>query len=122
MLQESRLTRREALSVLGLAAAAAALPGSAATFPKGAIIRTVLKDYAPDELAGGATLFHEHMSLASDFMTRWTRFAFETRAASAARSGQTVPAVPGGRGGVPPRASRASGGLHTKMSSHHLLS
>ena len=37
------------------------------TFPKGAVIRTLLKDYAPEELAGGATLFHEHMSLAPDF-------------------------------------------------------
>jgi hypothetical protein len=50
-------------------AAAAALPGIATaqtgvTFPKGAIIRTVLKDYAPEELAGGATLVHEHMSRA----------------------------------------------------------
>ena len=101
-MQESRLTRRDALSLLGLGAAAAALPGSAAPFPKGAIIRTVLRDCAPEELAGGATLFHEHMSFASDFMTRWTRFAFETRAANAARSGQAVPPVPGARGGAQP--------------------
>lgn len=62
------LTRREALELLGMSAAAAALPGIASaqtsvTFPKGAIIRTVLKDYAPEELAGGATLFHEHLSI-----------------------------------------------------------
>lgn len=30
-------------------------------FPQGAIIRTVLKDVPPSELAGGATMFHEHL-------------------------------------------------------------
>jgi phosphotriesterase-related protein len=80
------ISRREALALLGVGAASAAV-----TFPKGAIIRTVLKDCAPEELASGATLFHEHMSFAPDFMTRWTRFAFETRAANAARSGQAPP-------------------------------
>jgi len=63
--------------------AAAALPefalAAAPTFPKGTVIRTILKDYAPDELAGGATLFHEHMSFADDFMTRWTGYAIDTR-------------------------------------------
>ena len=53
------------------AACAAASPLTAfaqgTTFPKGAIIRTLLKDYSPEELADGATLFHEHMSLAPDF-------------------------------------------------------
>src|SRR5205085_812646 len=71
-------TRRKMLGTLGLGALASALPefASAATptFPKGAVIRTILKDYAPDELAGGATLFHEHLSFASDFMTRWTGY------------------------------------------------
>ena len=66
-----RMTRREALELLGIAAAAAALPtaafAQAPAFPKGAVIRTLLKDYAPEELAGGATLFHEHMSLGPDF-------------------------------------------------------
>ena len=62
------MTRREAVGlILGAGAAAAA--------PSGAIIRTVLKDYNPEDLAGGATLFHEHMSLAADFMPRWMRFA-----------------------------------------------
>ena len=76
MSQDSRSTgwtRREALGMLGMGAVAAALPefASAATptFPRGAVIRTILKDYAPEELGGGATLFHEHMSFASDFMT-----------------------------------------------------
>ena len=29
--------------------------------PKGAIIRTVVKDVSPDALGNGATLFHEHL-------------------------------------------------------------
>src|SRR5262245_45784375 len=76
------LTRREALNLLGAGAAAiATAPMSAlaqdASFPKGAVIRTLFKDYAPEELAGGATLFHEHLSLGPDFSDRF-------RAASAA--------------------------------------
>ena len=83
-MSESRgWTRREALGILGMGVAAAALPefasAAAPTFPKGAVIRTILKDYAPDELAGGATLFHEHMSFADNFMTRWTGYAIDTR-------------------------------------------
>ena len=78
-------SRRELLRMIGVGAAAAVCPAradAAPTFPKGAVIRTVLRDYAPDELAGGATLFHEHLSFAPDFMTRWTRYAAETRAAN----------------------------------------
>jgi phosphotriesterase-related protein len=79
----TNLTRREALGFLGLGAAAAALPrmasAAAPTFPRGAIIRTVLKDYAPEDLGGGATLFHEHMSFAPDFMTRWGAASFAAR-------------------------------------------
>jgi phosphotriesterase-related protein len=84
----SGLTRREAMGVLGIGAAGGvvswlahdarplAAPGSAdslitqtaaattaATFPRGAIIRTVLKDVAPGSLSGGPTLFHEHLSI-----------------------------------------------------------
>lgn len=33
------------------------------TFPKGAIIRTLLKDVPPTALSTGAVLFHEHLSL-----------------------------------------------------------
>lgn len=33
-----------------------------ATFPKGAIIRTILADLPPDRLADGATMFHEHLT------------------------------------------------------------
>src|SRR5689334_13521952 len=89
------LTRREALHILGLGAIAAwpagalaqteaaAAPGRAGAndggpaFPTGAVIRTLFKDYAPEELAAGATLFHEHLSLGPDFSERF-------RAASAA--------------------------------------
>jgi phosphotriesterase-related protein len=75
------ITRREALQMTGVAAAVAAFAGStqaqSPSFQKGAIIRTLFKDYAPEELAGGATLFHEHLSLGADFSDRF-------RAASAA--------------------------------------
>ena len=59
-MSESRgWTRREALGMLGMGAAAAALPEFASaqtlSFPRGAVIRTILKDYAPEDLAGGAT-------------------------------------------------------------------
>jgi phosphotriesterase-related protein len=96
-------TRREALGLLGMGVAVAALPefaSAAPTFPKGAIIRTILKDYAPDELAGGATLFHEHMSFADDFMTRWTGYAADSRRENALPGAQAPSGGPaGGRGG-----------------------
>ena len=54
----TRLTRRDALQMVGLGAIALAAGPMAAraqapTFPKGAIIRTLFKDYLPDELARG---------------------------------------------------------------------
>src|SRR5690349_3489925 len=94
---DRRFTRRQALRILGIGSAAAALPSAAfaqPTFPKGAIIRTLLKDYAPEELAGGATLFHEHMQLGPDFNAK---FAAATAAARAAN-------------GLPPAPARAGGG------------
>ena len=82
----SPLTRREALGMLGAGAgltfaagcgnggappaesagagmeeAAGAMPGI--TFPDGAVIRTVLGDIDPATLAGGHTLFHEHLDI-----------------------------------------------------------
>src|SRR5437762_1276110 len=100
------LTRRQALEVLGMSAAAAALPvgvfAQASAFPKGAIIRTILRDYTPEELAGGATLFHEHMQLAPDF---GAKFAAATAAARAANGLPPAPARGGGAGaraGGPP--------------------
>src|SRR5580700_11847376 len=96
-----RFSRREAFGLLGAGAAAAIFPRSASAapaFPKGAIIRTVLKDYAPEDLAGGATLFHEHMSFAPDFMTRWTAYA---RAAREANGEAPTGGGGGGRGAAP---------------------
>jgi len=108
--------------MLGMGAVASALPefASAATptFPRGAIIRTILKDYAPEQLAGGATLFHEHMSFASDFMTRWTGYAADTRAingpppaaAGAGGRGGGAPGGGGGRAGGSPGGAGGGGG------------
>jgi phosphotriesterase-related protein len=79
---------------MGAGAVAALLPGIASAqtaFPKGAVIRTVLKDYAPEELAGGATLFHEHMSLRDGFLADWSRYAAETRAANRAPNAPAPP-------------------------------
>jgi phosphotriesterase-related protein len=94
------VTRRRALGLLGVGGAAAAMPKLFAqdlTFPKGAIIRTVLKDYAPEELAGGATLFHEHLQLARDFNQKFAA------ASAAVRAANGLPPAParggGGRGG-----------------------
>jgi predicted metal-dependent phosphotriesterase family hydrolase len=77
----THLSRRSFLQSTALSAAATYLPaigyGQTPAFAPGAIIRTLLKDFAPAELAIGATLFHEHLSLAPDFMDKF-------RAASAA--------------------------------------
>lgn len=93
-----RLTRRRAIEFLGIGAAAAAFPGKTfaqgVTFPKGAVIRAVLKDYAPEDLAGGATLFHEHMQLGTDFNAKFAAASAAVRAAN----------------GLPPAAGRGRGG------------
>ncbi len=104
------MTRRDALGLLGATAAVAALPSAASaapTFPKGAVIRTLLRDYAPEELAGGATLFHEHLSLAPGFMQHFLAASAATRAENAlpasAAKGSAAQAGPGGnRRGPPP--------------------
>jgi phosphotriesterase-related protein len=94
------MTRREVLEILGAGAAAVALPEFATaqapspTFPRGAIIRTLLKDYSPEELGGGATLFHEHMQLAPDFMPRFLA------ATAAVRAANGLPPAPGRGGGA----------------------
>jgi phosphotriesterase-related protein len=104
-----RMTRRQALELLGTTAAAATVAarafarqgGAPPAFPKGSVIRTILRDYAPEELAGGATLFHEHMQLAPDF---GAKFGAATAAARAANGLPPVPARGGGAGraGAPP--------------------
>ena len=86
--RSTRLNRREALGVLGIGAGLglvsigrggallSAWPlevpaaGRAAKIPKGAIIRTILKDLPPDGLGSGAILFHEHMSFDSSFFEK----------------------------------------------------
>lgn len=103
-----QLTRRQALKVLGVSTAAAAFPGGLSTqpqgptFPKGAVIRTLLKDYAPEELAGGATLFHEHMQLGRDFNAKFSA------ATAAVRAANGLPPAPA-RGGGGAGAGRGSG-------------
>ena len=49
----------EGAALLGQAGSA----GAPVTFPKGAIVRTLLKDLPPEQLASRATLFHEHLSI-----------------------------------------------------------
>jgi len=97
------VTRRQTLKALGAGAAASVVASNARAqepaFPKGAIIRTILKDYSPEELAGGATLFHEHLQLAPDF---GARFGAATAAARAANGLPPIPAPAGARGGTPP--------------------
>src|SRR5579871_2569503 len=82
-----RSSRRRVLKVLGAGAAAAAMPrgifAQEPTFPKGAIIRALLKDMAPEDLAGGATLFHEHMQLGADFNQKFAAAGAAVRAANA---------------------------------------
>ncbi len=95
-------TRREALQLVGIGATTlAASPmrsfaqSSATTapvFPKGAVIRTLFKDYDPQELAGGATLIHEHLSLGTDFGQRFR----DASAAVLKAQGLPVPDRPSG--------------------------
>jgi phosphotriesterase-related protein len=96
----NRIDRREALQIFGAVAASAMLPlrasAQAPTFPPGAIIRTLFKDYAPEDLAGGATLFHEHLSLGPDFNDRFRA------AAAAVLDAQGAP--PAARPAGPPPA------------------
>jgi phosphotriesterase-related protein len=85
--QSTQLSRREALGMLGvgaglglfsvgcgaqLAAWGIQAPNAArrARIPRGAIIRTILKDLPPDGLGNGAILFHEHMSFDSSFFEK----------------------------------------------------
>jgi phosphotriesterase-related protein len=63
------LSRREVLGLIGAGAGLHLMPGllaqgqpAAATFPAGAVIRTVLKDISPGSLSG-PMLFHEHLSI-----------------------------------------------------------
>ena len=99
------LTRRQALQLLaaGIGSLPTSVRAQSPAFPRGAIIRTLLKDYAPDELAGGATLFHEHLSLGPDFNARFTAASAAARALNgpppAPLGASTSPAAPA----LPPR-------------------
>src|SRR5216683_244507 len=86
----AHLSRREALGLLGVGAGlglVSALGGEAdstaaawfqtassptrmSPIPRGAIIRTILKDLPPDGLGNGSILFHEHMSFDSSFFEK----------------------------------------------------
>jgi len=98
-----RVNRRELLRMSGAACAAASLPLTAfaqpPVFPDGAVIRTLFRDYAPEELAGGATLFHEHLSLGPDFNDRFRAAAAAVLEAQGAppatRPAGPPPAAPG---------------------------
>src|SRR5580692_5399089 len=93
------LTRREVLHGVGMSAMSLAVTplarAQAPTFAKGAVIRTLFKDLAPEDLAGGATLFHEHLSLGEDFNARF-------RAASQAVLAAQGISPPGGPAAPPP--------------------
>jgi phosphotriesterase-related protein len=86
-----RFSRREAIGLLGVSAGfglASAWTADAAWFmdwrtatsakklqvPRGAIIRTLLKDISPDAITG-ATLFHEHLSIDMSIITSPGRYA-----------------------------------------------
>lgn len=71
-----QLSRRSALGLLGVGAGlglatalqeritlVAASDSKRVTFPKNAIVRTVLKDVPPEALTTGGILFHEHLSI-----------------------------------------------------------
>src|SRR6516162_218899 len=95
------IMRRDLLKLMGARLSGATWPESGAAasqFPKGAIIRTVLKDLPPEALATGALLFHEHMSLAADFMPRWIALA---------RSAGMLPGNPSAGRGALTQSARA---------------
>ncbi|HLQ78503.1 MAG TPA: hypothetical protein VK210_14175 [Terriglobia bacterium] len=100
-----RLSRRQVLQVMGMGAAASTLPkyllAQSQEFPKGAIIRALLKDYAPEELAGGATLFHEHMQLGPDFNAKFSAASNAVRVANG-QAPAPAPARGGGAATPPP--------------------
>lgn len=67
-----RITRREALTLMGAGAAMLLGPGATSAAPQvgGPVVRTVLADVPPSSLRGGTTLFHEHLSHSPDWNAR----------------------------------------------------
>ncbi len=59
-----KMTRREALGLLGTGAALvpSLKAGAQTAFERGAVIRTLTRDISPDSM-NGAVLFHEHLSI-----------------------------------------------------------
>ena len=117
--RKTGVTRREAVRLVGVATGlgtVATLAGyddlfawlqrgtttAPVRFPRGAIIRTLLKDVPPEALGSGATLFHEHLSINLAAL------------GGGARGGQppAAPAPPASSqgGGAAPPAAAASGG------------
>jgi phosphotriesterase-related protein len=87
--------RRDILRLIGSSVAAAALERIAGakaevTLPTDAVIRTVLEDVRPEALAGGATLFHEHLSISYDSMMK-LRENFQALLATPGNQGSTLP-------------------------------
>src|SRR5918995_4688103 len=101
------LTRRQAIGILGGCVGtgvAATLRGTATaaaqttfrsvqriTVPRGAVIRTILKDLPPDALVNGATLIHEHLGTDVELMVE------ELKGAAAEGLGCMVNATTGRR-------------------------
>jgi phosphotriesterase-related protein len=81
----SRLSRRELLALVGASAGFAF--ADQLDVPKGAVIRTVLKDITPDALGNTATLFHEHLSF------EWAR-VMPTPASGVSRPGPAKDVAP----------------------------
>ncbi len=105
--------RRKLLQWSGLGAATFALPmtgfGQAPDFAAGAIIRTLLQDYAPTELGGEATLFHEHLALAPDFMEKFRTASAAVRALNESTPNRPAPAAaPASNATRPPSGSPTS--------------
>jgi phosphotriesterase-related protein len=105
-------TRREALATAVRLLSASVMAGTAfptetsaqaTSFPKGAVIRTLFKDYAPEELAGGATMFHEHVQLGTDF---GDKFRAATNAVRALNGLPPQPAPAPATGPQPPDPRR----------------
>jgi len=74
----TQLTRRDAARAIAMLPAILPKGGSAADahFPHNTIIRTILKDMTPADLAEGATLFHEHLSFSREFATKLSATPF----------------------------------------------
>jgi len=76
-LGSARFTRRQAIGLLGVGRSrlveALRRRGSrpTQTIPRGAIIRTILKDLPPDGVGTGTALIHEHLT-GEEMSTSWS--------------------------------------------------